>query len=181
MCPAESLQIIGRAVTVSEVLDVVKRDQQFYKSSGGGVTISGGEPLQQHEFTLALLTSFKQIGLHMALETCGLGAWERVAAFTQLADLFLYDLKCLNPEKHRKYCGADNAVILDNAHQLATRGADMIFRTPVVPELNDTADDLMRLGEFIKSLPGRQRLELMPYHRIGSSRPIRFQAGPKVG
>jgi pyruvate formate lyase activating enzyme len=170
VCPAEALQMIGRVATVSEVVAVVMRDQPFYKTSGGGATISGGEPLYQYEFSLALLAAFKENGLHTALETCGLGPWERVAAFAELTDLFLYDMKSVNPEKHKKYCGVDNAVILANARALATSGADIIFRTPVVPGLNDTADDLRLLGEFIKSLPGGQKLELMPYHRIGSGK-----------
>lgn len=169
-CSAEALQIIGRTAAVSEVVEVVARDNPFYKTSGGGATLSGGEPLDQYEFSLALLTAFKEIGLHTVVETCGFGPWDHVAAFAEATDLFLYDLKCVNGEEHKIYCGVDNALILANARALAECGADIIFRAPIVPGINDTPDDLMRLGRFIKSLPGRQRLELMPYHRIGSSK-----------
>ena len=169
-CPSEALQIIGRIATVSEVVAVVMRDQPFYKTSNGGATISGGEPLHQYDFTLALLAAFKENGLHTALETCGLGTWERIAALAQLTNLFLYDMKLVNPEKHKVYCGVDNSLILANAHNLAAAGAQIIFRTPIVPGINDDPDDLRLLGEFIKSLPGSQKLELMPYHRIGSGK-----------
>lgn len=172
VCPAESLQIIGREAAVSEVVDIVERDRSFYKTSGGGVTISGGEPLHQYEYTLAILAAFEESDVHTVVETCGYGTWERMAALADLTDMFLYDLKCLDPEKHNQYCGVDNTVILENARRLAEQGADIIFRVPIVPGINDTADDLRRLGAFIKSLPGKQILELMPYHSIGAAKYI---------
>ena len=169
-CPSEALQMAGRVVAVSDVLGTAMRDQPFYEKSAGGVTLSGGEPLHQYEFSYSLLEAFKDHGLHTAVETCGLGPWERIAGLLPLTDLFLYDIKVMDPAKHQELCKADNSTILDNARKLAAKDVEIIFRTPIIPGLNDTPDDLRRLGEFILSLPGERKLELMPYHRIGSGK-----------
>ena len=169
-CPSEALQMAGRVVAVSDVLAAVMRDEPFYRRSGGGVTLSGGEPLYQYEFSYSLLAALKDHGLHTAVETCGLSPWERIAGLAPLTDLFLYDIKVMDPAKHEKLCKADNSTILDNARMLSAEAVEIIFRTPIIPGLNDTPDDLRRLGEFILSLPGERKLELMPYHRIGSGK-----------
>ena len=170
VCPSEALQMVGRVATVSEILSTAMRDKPFYEKSGGGVTLSGGEPLQQYEFSRALLEACRDHGLHTVVETCGLDSWERVAGLASPTDLFLYDIKVVDSKKHEKLCKADNSIILENARRLAAEGTEMIFRTPIVPGLNDASDDLRLLGEFILSLPGGQKLELMPYHRIGSGK-----------
>jgi pyruvate formate lyase activating enzyme len=169
-CPSGALRLIGREARVSEVLALVLRDLPFYASSGGGVTLSGGEPLHQPEFALALLRESKATGLHTAVETCGHVAWEKLLAAAPYTDLFLYDLKVIAADKHRHFCGADNALILDNARRLAPVAANLIFRAPLVPGYNDTAEDMRLLGNFVRSLPGDPRLELLPYHRIGSGK-----------
>jgi pyruvate formate lyase activating enzyme len=169
-CPVEALQIIGRMATVDEVLGVVMRDEPFYRTSGGGATISGGEPFYQFNFTMALLQAFKNSGLHTAVETCGLAPWERLSEASRLVDLFLYDLKAIDPDKHRLFCGVDNAPILENARRLVAAGSNVIFRTPIVPGCNDSDDDIRALAEFVLSLTGAPKLELMPYHRIGSGK-----------
>jgi pyruvate formate lyase activating enzyme len=169
-CPSEALQMAGRVATVSDVLAAVMRDQPFYEKSAGGVTLSGGEPLHQYEFSYSLLEAFKDHGLHTAVETCGLSPWERIAGLAPHTDLFLYDIKVMDPAKHQELCKADNSTILDNARKLAAKDVEIVFRTPIIPGLNDTPDDLRRLGEFILSLPGERQLELMPYHRIGSGK-----------
>lgn len=170
LCPSEALQIVGRYATVSEVLGVVARDEPFYDKSGGGVTLSGGEPFFQYEFSYSLLKAFKDYGLHTAVETCGFSSWKKVAGLAQLTDFFLYDIKVVDASKHKELCNVDNSVILDNARKLAAGGVEIIYRTPIIPGLNDDPDDLRGLGEFILSLPGKQKLELMPYHRIGSGK-----------
>ena len=167
VCPSEALRMVGRVATVSEILGTAMRDAAFYERSGGGVTLSGGEPLQQYEFSRALLKALREHGLHTAVDTCGLGSWESVAGLASLADLFLYDIKVVDSAKHERLCKADNSIILDNARRLAAEGMEIIFRTPIMPGLNDAPDDLRLLGEFILSLPGEQKLELLPYHRIG--------------
>lgn len=166
-CPSEALQLVGQAVTVSDVVSVAMRDEPFYETSGGGITLTGGEPLYQYEFSLALLKAFKNNNLHTVVETCGYSSWERVAKFAELTDIFLYDIKVVDSEKHKTLCKADNSMILANARKLAECGTQIIFRTPIIPELNDAPNDLRLLGEFILSLPGDQMLELMPYHHIG--------------
>lgn len=170
VCPSEALRMVGRVATVSEILDTAMRDAAFYERSGGGVTLSGGEPLRQYEFSRALLKALREHGLHTAVDTCGLGSWESVAGLASLADLFLYDIKVVDSAKHERLCGADNSIILENARRLAAEGMEIIFRTPIMPGLNDDSDDLRLLGEFILSLPGDRKLELLPYHRIGSGK-----------
>jgi len=170
VCPPEALQLIGRGVSAAEVLEEVMRDQPFYETSGGGATLSGGEPLHQFEFCMSLLSAFKDAGLHTAVETSGFAPWSRLERVAELTDLFLYDLKVIDPDKHKRFCGVDNSLILENASALAGRGANVIFRTPVIPGCNDSDDDIRALGEFVLSLPGSQPIELMPYHAIGSGK-----------
>ena len=170
VCPSGALQMAGVITTVAEIVEVVMQDAHFYESSGGGVTLSGGEPFYQYDYTLSLLGAFKEKGLHTTLETCGLITEEKLDEVFVFTDLFLYDIKVIDADKHKKFCGIDNAVILDNARHLVQKGAKIIFRIPLIPGCNDTPDDIGQLGEFIISLPGEQELELMPYHRIGISK-----------
>lgn len=170
VCPGEALQIIGRTASVNDVLGVVMRDLPFYKTSGGGMTISGGEPMLQHEFSTSLLKAAREAGLHTAIETSGMTSWERLSEASQLVDMFLFDVKAVSPETHKRFCGVDNSTILQNARKLVELGAKVLFRTPIVPGCNDSDDDIAQLGKFILSLPGKQRLELMAYHRIGSGK-----------
>ncbi|MBI2841997.1 MAG: glycyl-radical enzyme activating protein [Armatimonadetes bacterium] len=169
-CPSGALELIGRVATAAQVLDVVMRDLPYYKISDGGVTMSGGEPLYQHSFSIFLLRAFMERGLHTAVDTCGLAPWERLAEIAGLTNLFLYDIKAADPEKHARFCGTDNAIVLQNARRLAETGAKIIFRVPLIPGYNDSAEDIRLVGEFILSLPGDQRLEFVPYHRIGKGK-----------
>jgi pyruvate formate lyase activating enzyme len=170
LCPSEALKPIGRQATVEDVLEVVLRDRPFYETSGGGVTLSGGEPLNQLDFTRRLLHDCKRHGLHTAVETSGCANWDRVDAMRAVTDLFLFDLKVIDPAKHRLLCGADNALILANARRLSDTGAEVVFRTPVFPGYNDSLEDLRELGQFVRSLPHRHPVGLMPYHRIDSGK-----------
>jgi len=154
-------------MTAAEVVDTVMRDAIYYETSGGGVTLSGGEPLRQYEFSLALLGELKKHGLYTAVETCGACSWEKLEAIANLTDLFLYDLKMIDPAGHLRFCGADNSLILDNARRLAAHGSDIIFRVPVIPGCNDSPNDIIAIADFIISLPNTPLIELMPYHRIG--------------
>lgn len=166
-CPNEALKRIGRQTSVAEVLDVVLRDQPFYQTSGGGVTLSGGEPLYQPDFSRELLRACQARGLHTAVETSGSARWERLEELLPCTDLFLYDVKAIDAGQHRRLCGADNALILENARRLSAAGATMLLRAPLIPGCNDGDDDLRRLGEFVLALPAPHTVELMPYHRIG--------------
>jgi len=169
-CPAEARRLVGKTVTVTEVVEAIMRDEPFYRHSGGGATLSGGEPLFQPEFSLALLRELKALGQHTAVETSGFAAWEILADISRYVDLFLYDVKVLDERRHIELCGVTNELILANARRLSQSGAEVVFRTPVVPELNDSMDAMRQLGEFMVSLPNAHRLQLMPYNRIGAGK-----------
>ena len=162
--------MIGRIATVNEVVEIVMRDQPFFRSSGGGVTLSGGEPLFQPEFVLDLLRACNEAGLHTVVETSGFVPWEVLAEVSRYTDLFLYDLKVMDAARHLEFCGFSNDQIISNARLLSKSGAEIIFRTPVIPSINDGPDDMRMLEAFIASLPGKHPHELMPYHRLGAGK-----------
>jgi len=171
-CPASALRIIGREVSVEEVVAEVVQDEAFYLQSGGGVTISGGEPLYQLDFTRALVKCFKRLGYHVALDTSGYfqGNEEDTRILLDLAqkvDLVLYDLKIMDNQKHERYTGVPNVTILENAYILGMRYPDKIlFRYPLIPQINDSKEDFEALRGFLSRLP-KVRLEILPYHRLG--------------
>jgi pyruvate formate lyase activating enzyme len=170
-CPAAALSLWGKRYTVQEVVERAVRDRPFFERSGGGVTVSGGEPLSQAAFTLALLRALKDQGLHTALDTTGCAPWAVVEKTLPFTDLYLLDLKSLDSEAHRTVVGVPNALILENARRLAAGGAALQVRIPLIPRFNDTADSLRRSGEFIASLGEAVRLvQLLPYHAMGVSK-----------
>jgi pyruvate formate lyase activating enzyme len=163
-CYAEARELVGRQVTVAEVLADIERDRPFYDESGGGVTFSGGEPLLQPAFLLALLQVCKARDLHTAVDTCGYARWATLNRIRPYVDLFLYDLKHLDDEQHHALTGVSNALILANLQRLAESGQTIIVRTPIIPGFNDNPDHIRRLGAFVAALPGVSRLDLLPYH-----------------
>lgn len=170
VCPSEAKRIVGRMADVSEVVETVMRDERFYGTSGGGVTLCGGEPLFQPKFALSLLKRFKKAGLHTALETSGFAPCEVLSDVCRHADLVLYDLKVVDQAKHLKFCGVRNDLILANARLLSESGAEILFRTPIIPGINDSPEDMRMLNEFISSLPNAHPHELMPYHQLGAGK-----------
>jgi pyruvate formate lyase activating enzyme len=170
VCPSEARRVVGRTAAVSEIVEAVLRDEPFYRNSGGGATLSGGEPLFQPEFSLGLLRELKGRRVHTAVETSGFAPWETLEEISHYTDLWLYDLKAIDERKHMELCGVSNDLILANARRLSASGASVVFRTPVAPGLNCSPEDMRRLGEFVTSLPGTHRLELMPYHPLGSGK-----------
>ncbi len=168
-CPGEALNLIGRWVTVDEVLAEVTRDALYFEASGGGLTLSGGEPLAQPDFAAELLRRYKreEKGGHTAVETCGFVAWPVIERVAPDVDLFLYDLKHLDPEEHRRLTGEGNQLVLDNARRLAAAGYAMVMRLPLIAGVNDRREHLEDAADFILSLPGVRRLDLLPYHRLG--------------
>jgi len=164
-------------MTVNEVLDAVMADKAFYKSSGGGVTCSGGEPLLQAGFVAELLEKAKGLGVRTAVDTAGnvpFEAFERVLPYT---DLLLYDIKHMDSDKHKEGAGAGNETVLRNLERVAG-GADgqnkayppVWIRVPIVPGFNDTIENMEATAEFVSRLPAVQKLELLPYHNLGSSK-----------
>ncbi len=168
-CPGGSMTIVGRARSVDDVLREVGQDAIFYSRSGGGLTLSGGEPLAQAAFAAELLRRYKAdyVGYHTTVETCGEAAWEDVALVAPHVDLFLYDIKHMDAFEHRRLTGAGNERILENAARLAASGASLVVRMPVVPDRNDDEENLRRTADFALSVLQVDRIDLLPYHRLG--------------
>ena len=167
VCYAEARELVGRAVTVAEVMDEIERDTAFYDQSGGGVTFSGGEPLAQPEFLRDLLRACQAQGLHTTLDTCGFAPWEALDDVRQYVDLFLYDLKLMDNARHRAFTGVSNRPILENLRRLSRTGHSIVLRVPVIPGINDDEENLRAMGAFAADLPHLERVDLLPYHRIG--------------
>ena len=168
-CSVGARQLAGRWMSVPDVMAEVVKDQVFFDESGGGVTISGGEPLMQGPFVAALVSACHQRQVRTVLETCGFADPELVRRIAEDVDLFLYDLKLMDPERHRRFTGVKNDVILQNLRMLAERGDAVIVRIPIVPGVNDDADNLEALAGFLSPL-GLRRIDLLPYHRIASDK-----------
>ncbi len=171
VCLNSANEVCGKTVTVEEVIEDVKKDKVFYESSGGGMTVSGGEPAAQPEFTLALIRAAKAEGITTAMETCGYGSPDFYKEAADLGTAFLFDIKAMNPEKHKKLTGVDNEKILGNLRMLMDMGVDLTIRMPLVPGVNDSEEDIAALAAFLKENEGRYRLaEIMPYHSLGVSK-----------
>ena len=161
----------GKSMTSEEVFDKVRRDKMFYDTSGGGVTVSGGEPLTHADFVAELFALCRGEGINTCVETCGCvpgSAFEKVLSLT---DTFYFDLKLMDSGLHREYTGQGNENILANARFLAERGANLLFRQPLIPGVNSPEENVRATAEFIRSL-GRPelQLQLIPYHRMGTSK-----------
>ena len=169
VCPYEARSLMGRHVTADEVFREVAKDEAFYESSGGGVTLSGGEPLAQPEFAAAILRLCKKAGLHTAVDTCGYAAWEMVKEVLQYADLILFDFKHMDQVKHQEYTGVPNRLILENAKRIYRElRRSMWARIPLVPGYNSTKENIRATAEFISRELGSQvRVHLLPYHKMG--------------
>jgi pyruvate formate lyase activating enzyme len=179
-CPASALSMWGKHYTVGEVVDRVIRDRPFFERSGGGVTISGGEPLSQAGFTLALLEALKAEGLHTALDTTGYAPWSVIERALPVTDLFLLDLKSVDPRAHRDVVGVPNELILENARRMADSGTLIQVRIPLIPGFNDSPRALEAMGDFISTLGEAVCLvQLLPYHALGIPKWERIRpAGP---
>ncbi len=164
VCPTEARQLVGRQMTAREVMAEIRKSQLFFDQSGGGVTFSGGEPLLQAEFLLALLKRCRDEEIHTAVETSGCVDTDTLQQVAELTDLLLYDLKHMDPEQHLKYTGVSNELIRRNLRMLADMGASMQLRMPIIPGVNDGEENLLRTAEFILSLPDASELEILPYH-----------------
>jgi pyruvate formate lyase activating enzyme len=179
-CPTNGRKIVGEQRTVEEVLEEVVKDRVFYQESGGGVTFSGGEPLAQAEFLLDLLGASKVCGLHTCVDTSGMAGEPALLRVATLTDLFLYDLKLMDDDRHRTFTGVGNRLILSNLAALARAGAEVWVRVPFIPTVNDDPDNLDALATFVGDLPGDHPVFLLPYHlmaqdkygRLGQSYPL---------
>jgi len=158
---------------LQEIIDIVERDSPFYWRSGGGVTISGGEPLSQPEFLLEFLRECKRRNLHTAMETCGIGPWKTLGKALEFIDWLYFDIKHMESDKHKEITGASNEAILQNATRASrlvrSQLRHMVIRIPVIPKLNGSKENMESTGRFVSRLDGVDGIELLPYHRLGES------------
>ncbi len=166
-CTSEALAVAGREATVAEVVAEVEKDRIFYDQSGGGATISGGEPLSQLRFTVRILGELKSRGISTALDTSGYASWDSLASAASLADLVLYDLKLVDAGKHVHYTHVPNALILSNLTKLSAAGRPIAVRIPLAAGVNDSSDDIARAVAFLKPLAAVRRVDLLRYHQGG--------------
>lgn len=162
---------IGRDVTVEEVMETVEKDRGYYRRSGGGLTLSGGESLCQPEFARALLQVAKSKGINTAMESMGCAAYEVIDSILPYLDTYLMDIKHTNPDKHKAFTGKSNELMLENARRIATSGkTKLVIRVPVIPTFNDTPEEISMIAQFADKLPGVERIHLLPYHRLGQDK-----------
>jgi pyruvate formate lyase activating enzyme len=153
-CPSSALSYLGEEKSAEEIMDEVLKDRLFYEESKGGITLSGGDPLYQAEFSAALLSMSKAECIHTAMETCLFAPAEELLAFLPLVDLFMADLKIMDPNEHLRGTGVDNALILSNFARLAEAGANLVARIPLIPGYTATEENLRAVGEFVRGLSG---------------------------
>jgi pyruvate formate lyase activating enzyme len=174
-CPALARERVGRSFSVSQVVAEVLKDQLFYDESGGGVTFSGGEPLSQPDFLLALLEACGGHAIHRCVDTSGYAPWEILSSVAAHTDLFLYDLKHVDNQAHKSATGVGSDRILDNLRRLGELGAAVIVRYPLIPGFNDDAATIGRVCDLVATLPGTMaRLHLLPYHDFQMAKYRRF-------
>lgn len=172
-CYADAKKPIGEYRSVSELMKEIEKDRVFFRNSKGGVTVGGGEPLAQPEFTEELLKRCKASNLHTAIETCGFAKWEKVKNIFGYLDQVFFDLKHMNSEKHKRLTNVGNEIILDNARRVARLGKDVIFRLPLIPGCNDDIINIEQTGDFVAELSKNNpniRIEVLEYHSLGENK-----------
>lgn len=172
-CFAECKKIVGQTVTINELMKIIEKDRVFYRNSGGGVTVGGGEPTMQSGFVTEFLKACRKAHIHTAIETCGYGAWERIESVFEYTDQVFFDLKCMDNEAHKNFTGVENTTILCNAANVAEMNKEVVFRVPLVPGINDSDDNIRKTGAFVKDLAEYNNnisIELLPYHNFGKDK-----------
>jgi len=177
-CPYEAVRTMGQEMSVADVLREVEGDRAYYRRSGGGLTISGGEPMAQFAFCLALAQAAHAAGLHVCLDTCGQAPREHFAAIAPFVDLFLFDYKATDPAEHKRLTRVDNALILSNLDYLYGAGATVVLRCPLIPGVIDSDEHLQGVADLAVRYPSLRGVEVMAYHDFGSHKAVRV--GQKV-
>ena len=167
ICPAEAVELAGKQMSVDEVMETVLRDVQFYENSGGGMTLSGGEPLHSFEFSYELLKAAKENGIHTCIETSGYADTGKILKIAEFTDLFLYDFKISDETLHKKYTGVGNELIKKNLLALDKFGNKMVLRCPIIPGVNDNASHFDGIAETANSLANIVGIDIEPYHALG--------------
>jgi pyruvate formate lyase activating enzyme len=174
VCPSEATEMAGRRASVAEIMEMVDKEILFFDKSGGGVSFSGGEPLMQVEFLLALLEACGARHIHRAVDTCGLVPIDDLLRVAQDTELFLYDLKLMDPVRHKRYTGARNERILSNLQALAEAGAKINIRIPLIKGVNADQANLEQTGAFVAALAGEQSVNLLPFHEAASQKYLKL-------
>ena len=169
-CYAEAREMVGRTMTVKDVMAVIERDIPFYDESGGGATFSGGEPLVQPAFLQELLNACSEKEIHTALDTCGFASWATMERIRHHVDLFLFDLKLMDDERHKRFTGVSNQPILRNLTKLSENAHEIIIRFPLIPGFNDDHDNVRQIAEFAAALPHLARVDVLPYHHTAADK-----------
>ena len=169
-CFSDALVLSGEERGVEDILAEIRKDEEYFRSSGGGVTFSGGEPLLQPDFMHEILTECRKLGLHCAVDTAGNVAWQTFARIAPLTDLFLYDVKAFHAPIHRAATGVGNRLILENLKRLAGLGKPIWVRIPVIPGINDEPDEILEIARFLQPLKAVEWVELLPFHSLGAEK-----------
>lgn len=170
MTLAGKQKTVGRDVTVAEVMDSVRKDRIYYRRSGGGMTLSGGEALFQADFAAALLAAAKAEGINTAIETTACAPFSQIEKLLPHLDYCLMDIKHMDSIKHKEFTKQPNELILENALKIAKSGVNLTIRTPVIPTFNDSEEDIGAIARFASRLPGVKEMHILPYHRIGQDK-----------
>lgn len=164
-------KIIGEDITVREVMETVEKDRPYYRRSGGGLTLSGGESLCQPDFARALLRAAKEMGINTAMESMGCAPYEVIESILPYLDQYLMDIKHMNPAKHKEFTGRSNELMIENAKKIADSGmTNLVIRVPVIPGFNDRTDEIEAIAKYASQLKGVTKMHLLPYHRLGQDK-----------
>ncbi len=169
-CPVDARKVCGKEYTVDEVFDEIIKDKAYYENSGGGVTFSGGECMLQIDFLCEILKKCKENGIHTAVDTAGHIPFESFEKILPYTDLFLYDIKIFDTDKHKKYVGVGNELILDNLKRLFERKAKLWIRFPIIPDVNDSIEEMQKIKDFLDNCGAPEKVELLPYHAMGENK-----------
>lgn len=167
VCVAQAVELAGKEVSVQEVIEEAEKDRVFYDNSGGGLTLSGGEPLLQFDFALAILKKAKESGLHTCVETCGFAEKDKLLKMAEYTDIFLYDWKITDDELHKTYTGVSNRLIRDNLLALDKSEAKTVLRCPIIPGVNDTPAHFTGIARLANALERVLGIDVEPYHALG--------------
>ncbi|MBP3692331.1 MAG: glycyl-radical enzyme activating protein [Clostridia bacterium] len=170
VCPAKARRVCGKQYTVEQLAQEIAKDKVFFESSNGGVTFSGGECMLQVDFLAKILKCTKKLGIHTAVDTAGCVKWENFERIIPYTDLFLYDVKCIDGNMHKKFIGADNALILENLSKLLKKGCNVIVRIPLIVGVNDTLEEMQKIKDFLAKHGYQTGVEILPYHALGENK-----------
>lgn len=174
VCVFGALELTGTAMELEDVIREIMKDAVFYQESGGGVTVTGGEPLTQWRFALDLLSTLKTHGVHTAVETSGFGPVEALEALLPAVDLFMFDIKAVDSQKHKKLTGVFNDSIMHNLNFVMNRSARVELRCPLIPGLNDADQDLAALADLAEKYSSLEAISILPYHNLGNDKYSRY-------